>query len=58
MRFEVVEQAGEWIVLNDGRELARFPEQDQALNDVTERLRGADASVATSLRVRYQGRAA
>lgn len=58
MRYEVVEQAAEWIVFNDGREIARFSEQDLALTYVADRLRDADSSVAASLCVRYQGRAA
>ncbi len=56
MRFEVVELAGEWIVFEDDRELARFPDQDRALGDVTDRLRDADGSKTASLRMRYRTR--
>ena len=34
MRYEVIEDAGEWIVRREGRELARFGDQDAALHDV------------------------
>lgn len=57
MRFEVVEGAGEWIVRSEGCELGRFDEQDQALHDVAERLRDADASEPAGLSVRYLNRA-
>jgi hypothetical protein len=57
MKYEVIESSGEWIVQHEGIELARFPEQSDALDDVAERLRevtpGEDA---VSLRVRYQAR--
>jgi hypothetical protein len=56
MRYEVVEDTGEWIVRSDGCELARYADQDTALNDVAERLREADASAPASLSVRYQSR--
>jgi hypothetical protein len=57
MRFEVVESSGEWIVQSDGVELARYGEQDAALNDIAERLRGvASAGRSVSLSVRYQSR--
>lgn len=58
MRFEVVEDGDEWIVRDENSELARFGDQDSALNDVALRLRDADASVPASLRVSYKGRAA
>ncbi len=56
MRFEVVEDSGEWSVRNDGRELARFEDQDAALQDVADRMRDADSSVPASISVRYQAR--
>lgn len=58
MRYEVVEEIGEWVVLSEGCELARYADQDRALSDVADRLREADASVASSLSVRYKTRAA
>jgi|JI7StandDraft_1071085.scaffolds.fasta_scaffold2183910_1 hypothetical protein len=58
MRFEVVEVGDEWIVRGEDIELARFSDQESALNDVALRLRDADASVPAALRVRYKGRAA
>ena len=58
MRYEVVEDAGEWIVRSEGCELARFSDQDTALNHVAERLRDADASQPASISVRYQSRTA
>jgi hypothetical protein len=56
MRYEVVEDAGEWIVRSEGRELARYADQDTALHDVADRLRGSDGSRPASLSVRYQQR--
>lgn len=56
MRYEVVEDTGVWIVRSDGRELARFADQDTALQDVARRLRDADASAPASISVRYQAR--
>jgi len=58
MRFEVVEDGGEWIVRSEGCELGRFADQERALHAVAERLRDADASAPASLSMRYQGRAA
>lgn len=58
MRFEVVEESGEWSVRSDGRELARFNDQDTALQDVAARLRDADSSIPASISVRYQARSA
>ena len=57
MKFEVVEQGGAWIVRRDGVELARFAEQQRALSEVSERLRGVrGADDAVSLAVRYEAR--
>ena len=39
MKYEVIEQADEWVVAHEGVELARFCAQDDALSDVAERLR-------------------
>lgn len=58
MRFEVVEDAGEWLVRSEGCELGRFADQEGALRDVADRLRDADTSAPASLSVRYKGRAA
>ena len=58
MRYEVVEDTGEWIVRSNGLELARFGDQDTALQDVARRLRDADASEPASVSVRYQARSA
>lgn len=57
MRYEVVEDTGEWIVRSEGCELARYADQDAALHDVADRLRDADASTPASLSVRYQPKA-
>lgn len=57
MRFEVVEDGDEWIVRSENAELARFGDQEEALNDVALRMRDADASGPASIRVRYKGRA-
>ena len=57
MRYEVVEDAGEWIVRSEGCELGRFANQDAALHDVAGRMRNADASTPASLSVRYQPKA-
>ncbi len=56
MKYEVVEQEGEWTVCSEGQELARHPSQDKALEDVAERLKGADKSQPSSLSVRYAAR--
>lgn len=53
MRFEVVEEADEWVVRSEGCELARFADQDTALHDVADRLRNADASGPSGISVRY-----
>ena len=58
MRYEVVEEEGEWVILSDGRELARFQDQNTALSDVAQRLRGADADTPARLSVRYERRSA
>lgn len=57
MRYEVVEDTGEWIVRREGSELARFTDQDAALQDVATRMRDADGSAPASLSVRYQAKA-
>lgn len=57
MRYEVVEDEGEWIVRSEGSELARFTDQDAALHDVASRMRDADHSTPASLSVRYQPKA-
>ena len=55
MNYEVIESAGQWIVHGDGVELARFDHQNDALNDVAERLRDAGPGDETiSLRLSYQ----
>jgi hypothetical protein len=57
MKYEVIEQSGDWIVQHDGVEVARYPEQDQALSDVSRRLTGAEVGDAgASVAVRYQAR--
>lgn len=57
MKYEVLEDGGEWAVLHDEHEVARFPEQDAALSYIAERLRGEPASSGShSLVVRYQAR--
>lgn len=58
MRYEVVEDQDEWIVRREGAELARFADQDTALNDVAARLKDADVDGAARLSVRYQARTA
>jgi len=58
MRYEVLEESGEWIVTRDGAEVGRFAEQYDALADVAERLRGKSGHAASySLTMRYQPRA-
>jgi hypothetical protein len=57
MKFEVVEDGGEWIVRRDGVELARFIDQLEALADIGERLRETQESDESySLAMRYQAR--
>jgi hypothetical protein len=57
MKYEVLEESGEWIVRRDGVEVARFAEQDSALADVAARLRGQAAEPGSfSLTMRYQPR--
>ncbi|WP_334162164.1 hypothetical protein [Phenylobacterium sp.] len=58
MKFEVIEQAGTWIVQQQGEEVARFDRQILALDEVARRLREADVGDAgAALSVRYQARA-
>lgn len=57
MKFEVLESCGEWIVSREGQEVARFPGQDEALNDVAGRLREVDAEQSATLSMRYERRA-
>lgn len=56
MRYEVVEERGEWIVRSEGCELARFRDQDTALGDVAQRLRAADTATSASFSVHYEHR--
>jgi len=57
MKYEVIQAADEWIVQSEGVELARFAEQDLALEHVAAQLRDVEAgSDAVSLSVRYQAR--
>ena len=57
MKFEVIEDAGAWIVRQDGVELARYSEQTGALEDVAARLRDGEPGEASySLAMRYQPR--
>ena len=58
MKFEAIEDLGEWIVRRDGVELARFGEQLAALADIAERLRdtGEPQIDSCSLAMRYQAR--
>lgn len=57
MRFEVVEEADEWIVRSEGCELARYGDQETALHDVADRLRDADVAQPAGLSVRYRSKA-
>jgi hypothetical protein len=55
MKFEVLEQRGEWIVRRNGAELARFPQQPAALEDVSARLLALKGLVKrASLGMRYE----
>ncbi|MBW8814185.1 MAG: hypothetical protein JF588_12235 [Caulobacterales bacterium] len=56
MRYEVVENYGEWIVRRGDEEVARFDDQEKALNAVADRLRDAQTGETASLSVRYQMR--
>jgi hypothetical protein len=58
MRYEVVEDQHEWVVRQEGSELARFSDQDAALQDVSRRMREGDSSASASLSVRYERRTA
>lgn len=54
MKFEVIEDVGDWIVRRDGVELARFRDQDAALADIAERLHAcSNPSFRYSVAVRY-----
>ena len=57
MRFEVVEEADEWIVRSEGCELARYSDQETALHDVADRLRDAEAGQPAALSVRFRAKA-
>lgn len=54
MRYEVIEDADEWVVRSEGRELARFADQERALSDVAARLKAADAGAPAALSVRFK----
>jgi hypothetical protein len=57
MKYEVIESAGDWIVQHRGQEIARFSEQNQALNEVARRLgEGEVGEAGASFSVRYQAR--
>jgi hypothetical protein len=57
MKYEVLEEGGEWIVQREGVEVARLSGQDEALAFVAERLRDpARAPGIYSLTMRYQAR--
>lgn len=57
MKYEVIQDDEAWVVQSEGVELARFPDQSQALDDVALRLREIDpGEAAVSLRVRYRAR--
>ena len=57
MKYEVLEESGEWAVQRDGDEVARFAQQDDALAFIAERLRDqAPDSGSYSLTMRYQPR--
>jgi hypothetical protein len=59
MRYEIIEDQNDWVVAQDGCELARFADQDTALHDVAARLKAAEAGEsAASLSVRYRTRTA
>jgi hypothetical protein len=54
MKFEVIEDAGGWIVRRDGVELGRFRDQDAALADIAAHLRAcSNTAFSYSLAVRY-----
>ncbi len=57
MKFEVVESDGEWIVLRDGEEAARFACQEAALRDVAARLRQTELGERASLAMGYEPKA-
>ncbi|MBL8770591.1 MAG: hypothetical protein JNK30_04350 [Phenylobacterium sp.] len=57
MRFEVVEVPDGWVVRSEGRDLARYADQDAALADVAERLSRAEAGEPAGLSVRFQRKA-
>lgn len=57
MRYEVVESDGEWVVRRHGVEIARFGEQNPALDDVARRLREMNQPNGTaSLSMRFAAR--
>ena len=56
MRFEIIEQAGAWIVRSEEIELSRHEAQAKALEDVAVRMREADRSKPAYLVVRYEQR--
>ena len=58
MKFEVIENDGEWIVRREGSEVARFAAQDEALNHVARQLRLAEGAGPASLAMRYARRSA
>lgn len=63
MKFEVVEEdldGGDWVVRRDGVEVSRHREQEHALAEIAERLRGerqSEPDLSYSLTMRYLARA-
>jgi hypothetical protein len=57
MKYEVLQDGGEWIVQREDAEVARFADQDEALAYVAERLADPDRAPGSySLTMRYQAR--
>jgi hypothetical protein len=57
MKLEVVQVANEWIVRKSGEEVARFSDQDEALEHAAMALRDAANDKGATLAVRYERRA-
>jgi len=55
--YEIVENAGVWVVFQSGHEVARFGAEDDAMQAVSERMREQlkDEPVAFSIRFSARG---
>jgi len=54
--FEIGETAGEWVVRQEGREVARFHAEEHAMLAVSERMRDHAGDEPVAFSIRFNGR--